>query len=405
LRRKVGAFVAVQVAITAAVLLLISLPVSIQTTVVTSRSSTSSSLAAGSTPLWTYDASGAINSVSVSENGNYTVVAEHLLLNDSGAILLFNTAGDLLWERQTDFVMSDVVISDNGSHILAIGYRLLSAPGQSTSESFGVLALDSNGSVLWNSTSSSPNGGAISADGSRVAVFTQNSLALLTWSGQVLWNNSAAGGAVYPGNAPDPIFVSQDGSVVAEGHHGVTLLNSDGRVAWTYGAATDQIWTNSVALTSSGYLIAASQDVSNFNGTALLLSGQGAPLWEHHLDSAVLSAAVLQNGSSIGYVTYSSALFYNHTGTLLANYTTDGESTLLPTSNGTFLLGGGGSNLVLFDSAGQETWSSSLQSVLTSAQSVLTSAVSRDGAFVAATSGPSGEGALGNSTLYFFSTT
>jgi hypothetical protein len=398
-RRKEGTFVVVYVAIAVGVLLLISLVVSMQTTIVTSQSSTSSSPATGTTPLWTYRASGIINSVSVSEDGNYTAVAEYLYLNHfGGAILLFNRAGDLLWERQTDFVMADAAISDNGSHILAMGYRYLYGPGQPTSQENEVFALDSNGSVLWNSTSSSPYyGGAISTDGSRVAVFTQDSVALLTWRGQVLWNNSDAGGAGCPGYGPCHVFVSQDGGVVAAGHQGITVFNSDGSVAWTYGA-TNQIWANSVALTSTGYLIAASQDVSNFNGMALLLSGQGVPLWEHHLDSGVVSAAVLQNGSSIGYVTESNALFYDRAGTLLANYSTDGELTLRPTSSGAFLLGGGGNDLVLFDSAGRERWSSPLQTVLMAA-------VSGGGAFVAATSGPRGEGALGPSTLYFFSTT
>jgi hypothetical protein len=399
-RRKEGAFVVVQVAITAAVLLLVSLPaVSMQTTTVASRSSTSSLPATVTTPLWTYSASGQISSVSVSENGNYTVVAEQLNTR-GGAILLFNRTGDLLWERQTDWVVKNAAISDNGSHILAIGYRYLYGPGRATSQENEVFALDSNGSVLWNSTSSSPYfGGTMSADGSRVAVFAEGSIASLTWRGQVLWNNSAAG-ADCGGGGPCPVFVSQDGSVVAadggSGRYGITLLNSDGSVAWTYGES-NQIWTNSVALTSSGYLIAAAQDVSIFNGTALLLSGEGVPLWEHHLDSGVDSAAVLQNGSTIGYVTDSNVLFYDRAGKLLANYSTDGESTLLPTLNGAFL-GGGGNNLVLFDSAGKERWSSSLQTVLTAA-------VSGDGAFVAATTGARGEGAQGNSTLYFFSTT
>ena len=368
-----------------------------QTTIVTSQSSTGSSLAAGSTPLWTYRANGAITSVSVSENGNYTVVAEQVFFNNSGgAILLFNRAGDLLWERQTDWVMSDAAISDNGSHILAIGHKFL----YPTSVSYEVLALDSNGNVLWTMTSSSPYyGGAMSTDGSRVALFTDHYVALLTWRGQVLWNNSAAGADFCPGVGPCPVFVSQDGSVVAAGHQGITLFNPAGSVAWTFtrtDGETNNIWANSVALTSSGHLIAAAED-SNFNDTALLLTGQGVPLWEHHLDSQVFSAALLQDGSTIGYVTDSSALFYDRNGTLLANYTTDGESTLLPTSNGTFLLGGGGNDLVLFDSAGQERWSSPLQSALIAA-------VSGDGAFVAATTGARGEGALGNSTLYFFST-
>lgn len=231
MRRKEGAFVVVQVAITAAVLLLISLPVLMQTTTVTSQSSTSSSATAGSNPLWTYRANGAITSVSVSENGNYTVVAEQVFFNNSGgAILLFNRAGDLLWERQTDWVMSDAAISDNGSHILALGHKFL----YPTSVSYEVLALDSNGNVLWTSTSSSPYyGGAMSTDGSRVAVFADDHIALLTWRGQVLWNTSAAGADFCPGVGPCPVFVSQDGSVVAAGHQGITLFNPDGNVAWT----------------------------------------------------------------------------------------------------------------------------------------------------------------------------
>lgn len=390
------------VAVAVAVLLLISLVVSMETKIVTPRSSTSSSSAAGSIPLWTYPANGIINSVSVSENGNYTVVAEYLYRNNfGGAILLFNRAGDLLWERQTDFVMASAAISDNGSHILAMGYRLLYAPGRTTSQENEILALDSNDSVLWNRTSILLTyRGAMSADGSRVALFTSDYVALLTWRGQILWNSSFAG-MDCNGAGPCPVFVAQDGSVVAASHQGITLFNPDGGISWTYGA-TNIMWAHSVAFTSSGYLVAAAQDVSNSNATALLLSGQGVPLWEHHLSSDVFSAAVLQDGSSTGYVTNSSAVFYNRAGTLLANYTIDGESTLVPTSNGSFLLLGAGAfpqagNLVLFDSAGQERWNSSLQSAVMAA-------VSGDGAFVAATSGPRGEGALGNSTLYFFST-
>jgi hypothetical protein len=346
----------------------------------------SGSPATGRIPLWTYQTSGTINSVSVSENGNYTAAGEQLSPT-GGAILLFNRAGDLLWEHRTDSGVRNVAISDNGSHILAMG----------ASE---VLALDSNGSLLWTRTSSF---GAISADGSRVAVFNQDHAAMLTWSGEVLWNSSAAG-AICPYIGLCPVFVSQDGSLVANGLHGITMFNSNGSVAWfvTNGEANN-IWTNSVALTPSGYLIAAALDINGENGTALLLTGQGVPLWEHHLDSEVDSTAVLQNGSTIGYVTDSSALFYDPNGTLLANYTTDGESTLLPTSNGTFLLGGGldfpqAGNLVLFDSVGREMWSSPLQSVRTVA-------VSGDGAFAAAASGPFPGTAQGPSTLYFFSTT
>ena len=346
----------------------------------------SGSPATGRIPLWTYRTGGTINSVSVSENGNYTAVGEQLSPT-GGAILLFNRAGDLLWEHRTDSGVRDVAISDNGSHVLAM-------------DASEVLALDSNGSLSWTRTSSF---GAISADGSRVAVLSESSTALLTWRGEVLWNSSTAE-PICSYLGPCPVFVSQDGSLVADGLHGVTLFNSNGSVAWFItNGEVNNIWTQSVALTPSGDLIAGSLNINGVNSTALLLTGKGVPLWEHHLDSEVDSAALLQNGSTIGYATDSSALFYDRNGTLLANYTTDGESTLLPTSNGTFLLGGAlgfpqAGNLVLFNSAGRELWSLPLKSVRTVA-------VSGDGSFAAAASGPFPGTAQGPSTLYFFSTT
>ena len=130
-----------------------------------------------------------------------------------------------------------------------------------------------------------------------------------------------------------------------------------------------------------------------------MLTGQGGLLWGHHVDSGVLSEALLPNGSSVAYVTDSNALFYDGGGTLLANYTY-GESNLLRTTNGLFLLGGaGGNGMELFNSVGRLMWSDPLYSALTEG-------VSSDGAFAAAASGLSGQGGTGHpSTLYFFSTT
>jgi len=126
---------------------------------------------------------------------------------------------------------------------------------------------------------------------------------------------------------------------------------------------------------------------------------QGDLLWKHNVDSGVLSEALLPNGSSVAYVTDSNALFYDGGGKLLAN-NTYGESNLLRTTNGLFLLGGaGGNGLELLNSAGRLMWSDPLYSALTEA-------VSSDGSFAAAASGLSGQGGTGHpSTLYFFSTT
>jgi hypothetical protein len=353
-------------------------------------------LVAGKTPLWVYHTGGTINSVSISENGSYIAVGVGFNLS-SGAVLLFDRAGNLLWEHQTDRIIGGVTISANGSRIEANGYLILPGPAGEYANA-EVYAFDSNGSLLWNRTAGFPSSGAMSADGSKVAVVGSDSVALLTWEGQVLWNYSAPAGSS-SSEGSSAITLSQNGSRVAVGTNEVTMLGSSGNSIWTYGGLF-LVSGNDVALTPDESLVAVGNSHTGVNGSVLLLTGQGALLWEHHVDSAVLSAALLPNGSSIGYVTNWNALFYDSAGTLLANYTTDGESSLLPTANGLFLLGGGGgSGLVLFNPVGRLLWSYPLNSVQTEA-------VSSDGAFAAASSGLVGQGGQGHpSTLYFFSTT
>jgi hypothetical protein len=353
----------------------------------------------GKTPLWVYHTSGTINSISMSDNGSYIAVGVGFTLN-SGALLLFDRGGNLLWEHQTSRIIGGVTISANGSRIEANGYQILPGPAGVYANA-EVYTFDSGGNMLWNRTASFPWAATMSADGSSIAVVGSNSLTLLTWEGQIVWTYTAGG---YPtGNnsaqeGPPTFFVSQNGTRVPVGANGITRLGS-GENSILVNNGLYPIPEGSIAVTPNGTLIGAGSSSSGTNGTVLLLTGQGDLLWEHHVDSAVLSAALLPNGSSVAYVTNSNALFYDGGGTLLANYTY-GESNLLRTTNGLFLVGGaGGSGLELFNSVGRLLWSDPLNSVLTEA-------VSSDGSFAAAASGLSGQGGYGHpSTLYFFSTT
>jgi hypothetical protein len=354
----------------------------------------------GKTPLWTYHTSGTINSISISENGSYIAVGVGFNLN-SGALLLFNRGGNLLWEHKTNRIIGGVTISGNSSRIEANGYQILPGPAGVYANAV-VYAFDSNGNLLWNRTSSVPWGGTMTADGSGITISGTGSIALLTWEGQVVWNYTAEGYSTGNNSAPEgpaTFFASQNGSRLPVGPNGVTKLGSGSNSVLTYDGVYP-IPASAVALTPNGTLIAMGNDTSGVNGTVLLLTGQGGLLWDHHVDSAVLSEALLPNGSSVGYVTNWNALFYNRGGTLLANYTTDGQAELLPTANGMFLLGGGdGNGLALFNSTGGLIWNDPLYSVLTEA-------VSSDGAFAAAASGLGGQGGTGHpSTLYLFSTT
>jgi hypothetical protein len=350
----------------------------------------------GKTPLWVYHTSGTINSILMSDNGSLIAVGVGFTLN-SGAVLLFDRGGNLLWEHQTDRIIGEVSISENGSRIEANGYQLLPGPAGAYANA-EAYAFDSNGDLVWNRTAGLTWSATMSADGSKIAVVGPDSVALLTWEGRVLWNYSAPGGSPVPVGS-SAVIVSQNGSRVVFGTNEISMLGSTGNSIWTYGGLF-LVSGGDVALAPDESLVAVGNSTTGVNGNVLLLTGQGSLLWEHHVDSAVLSAALLPNDSSVGYVTNWNALFYNRGGTLLANYTTDGQAQLLPTAGGLFLLGGGGgSGLVLFNSVGRLLWSYPLNSVQTEA-------VSSDGAFAAGSSGLVGQGGQGHpSTLYFFSTT
>ncbi len=356
-------------------------------------------LVTAKTPLWVYHTSGTVNSVAITDNGSYVAVGVGFNLT-SGAVLLFDSAGNLLWEHQTSRIIGEVAISGNGSRIEANGYQILTGPAGVYANA-EVYAFDSNGNMLWNRTASSPWSATMSADGSRIAVASSDSLTLLTWQGQVVWTYTAGG---YPtGNnsaqeGPPTFFVSQNGTRVPVGTNGITTLGT-GENSILVNEAPSPIPESSIAVTPNGTLIAAGNFSSDTNGTVFLLTGQGGLLWGHHVDSGVLSEALLPNGTAAAYVTDSNALFYDGGGKLLANYTY-GESNLLRTSNGLFLLGGaGGNGMELINSAGRLIWSDPLYSALTEG-------VSSDGSFAAAASGLSGQGGTGHpSTLYFFSTT
>ena len=91
------------------------------------------------------------------------------------------------------------------------------------------------------------------------------------------------------------------------GTNGITTLGT-GENSILVNEAPSPIPESSIAVTPNGTLIAAGNFSSDTNGTVFLLTGQGGLLWGHHVDSGVLSEALLPNGTAAAYVTDSNAL-------------------------------------------------------------------------------------------------
>ncbi len=351
-------------------------------------------------PLWTYSSNGTINSISMSGKGEYTAVGVGYG-ETGGAVLLFDRGGDLLWQYQTDMIITHVAISDNGSHIVATGFQYPpTLPSILSKAATAIYALDSDGSVAWTRTASSARDlsfeGAISSDGLLVAVASPDaSLAVLDWQGQVLWNDSAP-----VANAP---VVFQNGSLFVDGTNGTSVFGPSGNLLWTDNGANN-VWSGGVAITPTGYLVATSYDAGDNNpGMIMLLSGNGTLLWEHTDESGAYSAAVLPDGSSVAFTAAEGrVLFFSRNGTLLGDLTTPSDyPSVFPAPKDSFLVGGGhSSGLWLFNSTGGQTWSYPLKDVGTVS-------ISSDANFAAASNG-TGALALERqkaplSTLYFFS--
>ena len=349
--------------------------------------------------LWAYNSRGTINSISISQQGSLVAIGVGFT-GTKGAVILLDGSGNVIWEHQTDRIIAHVSMSSNGSHIEADGYQLLGGGGGvhggGPAEYYAnskVYAFDFKGDLLWSRDfSDSPLYAVMSRDGSRIAVSMSSSVSYLAWDGKILWNYTA------PSSYPYAIL-SQNGSRVAisvSNPSNVTMLNADGKALWTFRDTALAATYSDGVFTTRGDLIAAGN-----SGSVYLLTERGTLLWRQYVDSLILSAAVLPNGSSVGYVTNNNVLFFDRSGELIATHATEGKSTLLPTPYG-FLLGGYGGNVVLFDARGKSLWNFSL-GVGGLAGGGLAEAVSGNGAFAAASSGVAGQGGQGfPSTLYFF---
>lgn len=189
---------------------------------------------------------GTISSIAISGDGEYvTAGVSNGDQSDTGAVLLFDRSGNVLWQYKTDEMIGRVSISEDGSHILANGYRT-------------TYALDLNGSVVWTQPGYSV---AMSADGSEVAVLSPGHwIAVLTWQRHVVWNSSVpVNGCGGSGVCP---VAMQNGTLFVDGEYdpyGIMALGSAGALLWETPEANN-LWTGGAAFAQGRLIVAAFLD-------------------------------------------------------------------------------------------------------------------------------------------------
>ena len=170
----------------------------------------------------------------------------------------------------------------------------------------------------------------LSANGSRVAVETENNIVYLDNSGRVLWTSSGSSGVngTSSGSGSLGMDMAPDGSlVVAPIGDNITAFNGQGKILWSYPTNGTGDSTGDVALALNGTFVWAGMSESGYNGSLYFLNRQGDLLWQKPIYSPALS---IQTGDNLTafVLTNWGALLYGADGSLLGNITSSaGNST------------------------------------------------------------------------------
>ena len=315
-----------------------------------------STIASDSTPIppqcsspcavWTKTGGSNPESVSVSPNDSFVAVG-----NGSG-IYVINGQGNTLWSHNLNHTIVSLSISSNGEYIAAGGWQIEGGPATAATYTNGEVYLfnAASGKLLWDKGTGGSNPVwkvVLSADGSKLAVDTENSIMYLGGSqGNTIWSYNVSGNVA-------GMDMSPDGSLIVASMGPIVAFNDQGTILWTHPAMTLAVSVNSVAISSDGSYIWVGSAVDGYNGSLYLFNGQGTLLWQRQIYSPVLS---IQTGDNLtAFVSTNwGALLYGADGSLLQNVTSSmptvsADCTYLPSF---WYWGGNESPVTFFDSQG-----------------------------------------------------
>lgn len=162
--------------------------------------------------------------IAISESGGFTVVSAASYYEDQNAsepsgvpgIYLYDASGTMRWVEETDSIPVSVDFNEEADLIVA------------GTESFRLIALSTNGRVLWEKE----NGGAavtLSDDGSTVVAVTEDGLAVYDGDGTERWTKTLKPGAVSVSEDGDRIIVTDpvEGTVTVYGPDGTEIWHDE----------------------------------------------------------------------------------------------------------------------------------------------------------------------------------
>lgn len=248
---------------------------------------------------WNYTAGGIVNSVAISERGEYIAAGV-----EDGYVYFLNKSGSLLWKYKADYPVLSVAVSPRGEYVVAGDkfkiYLLDSSGNASWQKLIGdavrdvaisehiatgsateyVYLFDKNGSELWKyRTDGSVFGVAISAQS--VAAGTSNGSVYLLNNSKLQWKYN-----IRRYISDIAIFEKK----VIAGSRFIHLIEN-GREAWMYPSKSE---ISGVDISKDGNITASSVD-----GTIYYLSSDGRLLWSYDTNKTARDVAI---SADSGYV-------------------------------------------------------------------------------------------------------
>ena len=191
-----------------------------------------------------------------------------------GRVSVYTRGGDLVWRNSTYSDVQTVAISSEG---------LLTVAGATDT----IHAYNRTGFELWNYTAPGVHRVLLSPENSDIIAASEYTLLSLHPSGNLLWK-------VYTGDEIRAVAISRDGSTIAAGNQGgsLLLLDRDGTQLFSRMLGN---WVNTVSLSGDGSLVAA----GDIDRKVHLLDRNGRQLFNYTTGGIVQGIAVSTDGSAL----------------------------------------------------------------------------------------------------------
>jgi WD40 repeat protein len=225
--------------------------------------------------LWSYDIKDRAQSIAITPDGNYIVVAGEFHNN----VYLFDREGNLLWKNKDD--LKTVVITPDGRYIA--GAIVVSK----TAEYDDVFLFDRQGKLLWSSHIGNINSIVMAPDGSHLAVAGDHEVYLFNRHGSILWSHDFGIKTLL-----SSISISSDGNYVAVGgwSGAFYIFDKQGELFGRYNVSSEnKIIEIAVGADRSVVAITKGESSNPFD-VVYFLDEQGNILWSYDVSGAITQA-------------------------------------------------------------------------------------------------------------------